>query len=136
VKSIRNLLFVLWGLSWVIVPLLVHKLGLRGDTIPLVMFGALASIFIVTWHKGAVLRALLRGTVGAPSTGVARADADAATPVARPALRVAPAPARARVDVGEAGKVRVHAGELAPEELLGQTELPARASRATRSAER
>lgn len=127
VRSIRNLLWVLWGLGWVIVPLLVRKLGVSKDTIPLVMFGALASLFVVTWHKGAVLRAILRFVLGAPVA------ADAAT--ALPA-QVSP---RQRVDIGEAGRVRVHAGEheqLAPEDVLGRTELPAREPHRARSAER
>jgi hypothetical protein len=133
VKSIRRLLWVLWGLGWVIVPLLVRRFGVSKDTIPLAMFGALACVFVVTWHKGAVIRAFLRAVVGAPAVAPAQRVA---------ALDAAPAPApapRHRVDVGAAGKVRVHAGadgELAPEQLLGQTELPARDARPARSAER
>jgi hypothetical protein len=84
-------------------------------------------VFVVTWHKGAVIRAFLRAVVGAPALAEAPR-----------VVHAEPSP-RQRVDVGEAGKVRVHAGderELAPEELLGQTELPARDARRARSAER
>ncbi|MDB4938149.1 MAG: hypothetical protein JWP87_5121 [Labilithrix sp.] len=131
VKSIKRLLWVLWGLGWVIVPLLVRKLGVSKDTIPLAMFGALACVFMVTWHKGAVIRAFLRAVVGEPAPVTARAQ----TP--RIASTSSSAPPKQRVDVSEAGKVRVHhAGELAPEELVGETELPARDSRARRAAER
>ena len=130
VKSIRNLLWVLWGLSWVIVPLLVRRFDLPKDTIPLVMFGALASLLVVTWHKGAVVRAMLRAVV-AP-----RAAESATPPAARgprlPATQ-GDASARQRVDVGEAGKVRVHSGDMAPDELLGETELPVRQARGARS---
>jgi hypothetical protein len=109
----------------VVVPLLVRRFGLTKDTIPLAMFGALACVFVVTWHKGAIIRAFLRAVVGAP----------AAVQVPQ-RIAQAPAASRQRVDVGDAGKVRVHAGELAPEELLGQTELPPRDARPARVANR
>jgi hypothetical protein len=128
VKSIGRLLWVLWGLGWVLVPLLVRRFGISKDTIPLAMFGALACVFVVTWHKGAVIRAFLRAAFGD--------EAVSEKPRVAPRLEVAPVAARQRVDVGEAGKVRVHsgevAGELAPEELLGRTELPARDARRAR----
>jgi serine/threonine protein kinase len=123
VKSIGRLLWVLWGLGWVIVPLLVRRFGISKDTIPLAMFGMLACVFVVTWHKGAVIRALLRAVVGDDAV-------EAEKP--RVAQLQAPSAPRQRVDVGAAGNVRVHAGELAPEELLGQTELPARDARRAR----
>jgi len=136
VKSIRNLLWALWGLSWVIVPLLVRRLELSKDTIPLVMFGALASVLVVTWHKGAVIRAMLRAVLGAPREARSSVGSGA-TPPAAGLVRIAPSDARAhhRVDVGQAGNVRVHAGELAPEELLGATELPGREPRRARPPE-
>jgi serine/threonine protein kinase len=124
VKSIGRLLWVLWGLGWVIVPLLVRRFGVSKDNIPLVMFGALACVFVVTWHKGAVIRAFLRAVVGAPALAEA------------PRVAQTEAAPRQRVDVGEAGNVRVHAGELAPEDLLGETELPAPDARRAQSAKR
>ena len=114
VKSIKRLLWLLWGLGWVIVPLIVRQLGVSKDTIPLAMFGALACVFIVTWHKGAVIRALLRSALGE--------QASAATP--SPRARVEAAPPRHRVDVVDANKVRVHAEDFAPGEALGRTEIP------------
>jgi hypothetical protein len=117
VKSIRNLLWLLWGLGWVIVPLLVHRLEIAKDTIPLVMFGSLASLFVVTWHKGAAIRALLRMMHGA-SGDVNREESSASH-------RVRVVESKPRVDVGHAGKVRVHAGEseeLRPDEVLGRTQ--------------
>ncbi|CAN5757378.1 hypothetical protein BH11MYX4_BH11MYX4_11760 [soil metagenome] len=133
VKSIRKLLWLLWGLGWVIVPILVRHLGVSKEMIPLVMFSALASLFVVTWHKGAVIRAFLRAAMGSSSQGAAASAPE--LPHAPPAARVARAESssRQRVDVGEGGNVRVHAGELEPEELLGQTELPARGARRARS---
>jgi len=107
----------------VIVPLLVRRFGVSKDTIPLAMFGALACVFVVTWHKGAIIRALLRAALGEEAVAE------------KPRAVQIEAPPRQRVDVGEAGKVRVHAealAPLAPEELLGRTELPARDARRAR----
>src|SRR5690606_24311716 len=56
VKSVRKLLWVLWGLSWVIVPPGLHELG-HQRLVPLVLFGALAGLLVLTWHEGALLRA-------------------------------------------------------------------------------
>lgn len=138
VKSIRNLLWVLWGIGWVIVPLLVRRFGVSKDTIPLVMFGAMASIFVVTWHKGAILRAFLRAVVGAPrSEALGAAAPKHEAPPRLPEAR-ADSP-RQRVDVAAPDKVRVQSSDqrdLRPEELLGQTELPAADARRVRTADR
>ncbi|MBX3192244.1 MAG: serine/threonine protein kinase [Labilithrix sp.] len=104
VKSIRNLLWLLWGLGWIIVPLLLREVH-AVRYIPLVMFGALASLFVVTWHKGAVIRAMLRAVTGRASQ-----------------ISVAEAPQK-RVDAADAQRVRVHATQLRPEEMVGQTEI-------------
>ncbi len=64
VKSIRNLLWVLWGLGWVIVPVTLGALLHMGRFIPAIMFTWLAAVFIVTWHKGAMIRAALRKVQG------------------------------------------------------------------------
>src|SRR5262249_47429476 len=58
-KSIRKLLWALWGIGWVIVPLLLDGIGV-GKFIPLVMFSWLALNIIVGWHKGALIRMALR----------------------------------------------------------------------------
>lgn len=120
VKSIRNLLWVLWGLGWVIVPLLVRRFGVSKDTIPLAMFGALACVFVVTWHKGAIIRAFLRAVTGA-SEGAA-SEAAALPPPQQRIARTDTTP-RQRVDVEECGQVRVHAQELAPDDVARETEL-------------
>jgi serine/threonine protein kinase len=122
VKSLRNLLWLLWGLGWVVLPLLVKAFDLPKVGIPLLMFGSLASLFILTWHKGALLRAIMRRVIGIDTDGDAHAHADDGGAVVR-----------RRVDIGEAGKVRVHADRLEPEEVLGETELPARRALSGRS---
>lgn len=108
VKSVRRLLWVLWGLGWVLVPLLLGALHAQ-RAVPIVMFGSLAAIIVATWHKNALLRMALRRMTAR------RTDVQA--PVAMPAE----APRR-RIDVGPA-QVRVHTSELQPEELVGRTEL-------------
>ena len=103
VKSIRSLLWVLWGLGWVIVPMILGKILDVPEGIPLVMFGWLATIFTVTWHKGALLRAALRWWRG-----------DKAPPAA----------VRQRVEVERGPRqVRVHTSELGPEEVVAGTEV-------------
>ncbi|MBX3225207.1 MAG: serine/threonine protein kinase [Labilithrix sp.] len=106
VKSIRRLLWVLWGLGWIIVPLVLRQVHAQ-NAIPIVMFGALAALLIATWHKGALLRVLLRRVAAR-----ANARASAALPAEAP---------RRRIDVGPA-QVRIHTTELQPEELVGRTE--------------
>ncbi len=104
VKSIRSLLWVLWGLGWIIVPMILGKILDVPEGIPLVMFGWLAAIFVVTWHRGAVLRATLRWWRG-----------DAAQPVAA---------VRRRVEVEQGQRqVRVHTSDLGPEEVVAGTEV-------------
>jgi serine/threonine protein kinase len=110
VKSIRSLLWVLWGLSWIIVPVTISQFDHQQRLIPLIMFGSLAAIFVVTWHKGALIRAALHALANEQR----RAD--------KAALKE-PEPARQRVDSGHERQVRVHTSELQPEELVGQTEV-------------
>ncbi len=110
VKSVRSLLWVLWGLGWVLVPLVLSQFHVP-RLIPIVMFGSLAALFVVTWHKGAMIRAALRMLLGDQEVAVV-------TPQAEPALRH-------RVDVGHDRQVRVHTSELRPEELVGRTEVSA-----------
>lgn len=104
-KSIRRLLWILWGLGWVIVPMIFGKfLGLP-EAIPLVMFGWMAMIFIVTWHQNALIRATLRWFNGA--------GAEAAPP-------------RQRVEtLTQDVRVRVHGSDLRPDEVVAGTELQA-----------
>ncbi|MCW5836257.1 MAG: serine/threonine protein kinase, partial [Labilithrix sp.] len=109
VKSLRRLLWVLWGLGWILVPVVLGQLH-AGRAVPVVMFGALAALLVVTWHKGALLRLALRRWARRSADG-ARRDLAAEAP-------------RQRVDVGPAppAQVRIHTSELQPEELVGQTE--------------
>lgn len=104
VKSIRSLLWVLWGLGWILVPVVAGRFG-AGRMILVIMFGSLAALFIVTWHKGAVIRAALRALAGREALPPAEAQ---------PAYRVSVPPDR---------QVRVHTSELRHDELIGQTEL-------------
>jgi serine/threonine protein kinase len=106
VKSIRGLLWVLWGLGWVIVPMILGKILDVPEGIPLVMFGWLATILTVTWHKGALLRAALRWWHG-----------DRAQPAASVRQRVELEPGQRQV--------RVHTSELGPEEVVAGTEVQA-----------
>ncbi len=102
-KSIRKLLWMLWGLGWVIVPMIFGKLLGLPVAIPLVMFGWMALIFIVTWHRNALIRATLRWwNAGGAETAV-------------PRQRVEVLPQDARV--------RVHGSELGPDEVVAGTEL-------------
>ena len=79
--------------------------------IPMVMFGSLAALFVVTWHKGAVIRAMLRAVLEPrPRAEVAPSLPAEATP-------------RQRIEVGRAPQVRVHTSELQPGELIGQTDV-------------
>ncbi|MFO0741591.1 MAG: serine/threonine-protein kinase [Labilithrix sp.] len=123
VKSIRRLLWVLWGLGWVLVPVTLGELGMKRG-IPPIMFGSLALIIILTWHKGAALRALLNA-IGIQAGGASQQTAPPGyTSQAPPphAHRSAPPPAhRARIDVGPQAQVRVHTTEIQGDEL-GQTE--------------
>jgi len=135
VKSIRNLLWLLWGLSWIIVPLLLREVHGQ-HYIPIVMFGSLAALFVVTWHKGAIIRALLRAWQREGRTGVSRV-ASAHEPDALAPRRVADsASPRQRVEVGAADKVRVHTMELGPEEVVGTTDVDALESDGKRRARR
>lgn len=102
VKSLRRLMWTMWGLGWVLVPLLLRPFGLHAQ-IPLVMFGSLAAILFVTWQKGAVLRAMLRRMPGLIETfGGAQARSSR-----RPELGQ-----RVRVDARD-GRVRVASGSTA-----------------------
>jgi hypothetical protein len=101
-QSVRKLLWMLWGVGWVIVPMTFGKfLGLP-SAIPLVMFGWMAMILIVTWHQNALIRAALRWW-----------NASGAEAASRQRVEVLPPDAR----------VRVHGGELGPEEVVAGTEL-------------
>jgi hypothetical protein len=123
VKSVRGLLWVLWGLGWVLVPLVLRQLHLT-QGVPIVMFGSLAALLIVTWHKSALLRAglrLLREGGGAQGNARARGrgtdeDGIEAGP---PRRRVTP---HVRV-AGEPQQVRVHTSDLGPEEQVSDTEV-------------
>jgi serine/threonine protein kinase len=103
VKSLRGLLWALWGIGWIIVPLIFAMILGHAESIPLVMFGWLALNLIVTWHKGALLRLAVR-----------RWNAESAEPAARPQ----------QIDVESGrGRVRVHASELRSDEIVADAEV-------------
>jgi serine/threonine protein kinase len=72
VRSLKKLLWVLWGLSWVIVPATIEALHLPGPFVPVIMFGSLAALLVATWHKAAFLRAGLRALDITSSSTTAR----------------------------------------------------------------
>jgi hypothetical protein len=103
VKSIGGLLWALWGLGWILVPMVFGKILGVAVAIPIVMFGWMALNLIVTWHKGAVVRALVR---------------------AWNAEKAQPSQVRQRVQVDEVQhQVRVNATGLGPEEVVAGTEV-------------
>jgi Protein kinase domain len=108
VKSIRKLLWLLWGLGWVIVPATLSAFHAQ-RAIPAVMFTSLAMVFILTWHKGAAIRMALRALTG-PGEAREAPPLEASTPV------------RQRVAASPQHQVRVHATEIAEADLEGQTE--------------
>ena len=81
VRSIRKLLWVLWGISWAIVPVALKPLHAHA-LVPVIMFGSLAALLVVTWHKGALLRAILR-KANVTSAPAARARVAEPTPRVR-----------------------------------------------------
>jgi hypothetical protein len=115
VKSIRKLLWLLWGLGWIIVPLILSQVHMA-RMIPTVMFVALAALFVVTWHKGALMRPMIRRFTGRH-------------PAAEGAPKSASVAPRARVESSGNAKVRVeqqvrvHTTELDDSDALGRTEL-------------
>jgi serine/threonine protein kinase len=114
VKSIGRLLWLLWGLGWIVVPLLLRQFGDK-QMIPIIMFGSLAALFVVTWHKGAIIRALLRAALESrPRTEAGIAAKPSASALPRQRLEVARE---------EQQQVRVHTSDLQPEELVGDTDL-------------
>jgi hypothetical protein len=103
VKSTRGLLWALWGLGWIIVPMVFGKVLGMAEAIPIIMFGWLALNLILGWHKGAILRAMLRQWNSEKPPSVV---------------------ARRRVGVEEVSpQVRVHTSELGPEEVVAGTEV-------------
>jgi serine/threonine protein kinase len=106
VKSTYGLLWALWGIGWVIVSIVFGKILREPVAIPLVMFSWMTLNLVVTWHRGAVLRAVLRWWNG-EGAGAAQAQAQ------RP--RVAVDPVRPQV--------RVHTSDLGPEDVVAGTEV-------------
>lgn len=96
VKSLRRLMWTMWGLGWVIVPLLLRPFGLHAQ-IPLVMFGSLAALLFVTWQKGAVLRTLLRRAPALIDTFAGARTAAPANAADGPRVRVDATSGRVRV---------------------------------------
>jgi hypothetical protein len=103
VKSISGLLWVLYGLGWILVPMIFGKVLGIPEAIPIVMFGWLALNLIASWHKGALVRAALR-----------QWNAEQAPPAAL----------RQRIEADEVHhQVRVHTSDLRPEEAVAGTEV-------------
>jgi serine/threonine protein kinase len=107
VRSVRKLLWTLWGLSWIITPIILAKHYSRPDMVPVVMFTSLAALIVLGWHKGAFLRILIRMFVSD------RSDQ--------------PAAMRQRVDIGADPRVRVQASDhrvqTTSNGAYGQTEI-------------
>jgi hypothetical protein len=59
-KSIRKLLWALWGIGWIIVPTMLAARRGTEAYVPLIMFSWLALNLIVGWHKGALIRMALQ----------------------------------------------------------------------------
>jgi hypothetical protein len=103
VKSLRKLLWALWGIGWIVVPIVFGELLHVDVAIPIVMFGWLALNLIAGWHRGAILRLLVR-----------QWNADGSQPVA----------AGRRIDVqGATPQVRVKTSDLRPDEVVAGTEV-------------
>ncbi|MBK7395832.1 MAG: serine/threonine protein kinase [Myxococcales bacterium] len=117
VKSARGLLWLLWGLGWVLVPVVVGGMLGLGRLIPVIMFGSLAGLFVLTWHKNALLRVVLRSLLGRRTAVSVRERAS--TP-------------QLRVDAVDPARVRVHASDLEPHEVHGATEVDSTARRRQR----
>jgi serine/threonine protein kinase len=115
VKSLRGLLWTLWGLGWILVPIVFGVVG-DGELIPIVMFGWMAAILVVTWHKNALLRMALRQW---------RGEAKSSTQAAQ----------RRRVDVEEK-QVRMHTSDLRSDEATAETEIASTDERSRQRAKR
>jgi len=98
VKSLRGLLWTLWGLGWIIVPVILHELHANG-AVPIVMFGSLAALMVVTWHKGALIRAALRAFGATSAPRLEAPEGRVAGGASRDRLRVAKTPEQERVRV-------------------------------------
>jgi hypothetical protein len=123
VKSVRGLLWTLWGLGWILVPLLLSRIGAHG-AIPVVMFGALGALLIVTWHKGALLRMALRawrnreGAHPLPATPVGARRPEMLPADGEWRVRVAPVQRAA-----EPERVRVRTTDLSAEDAVAETDV-------------
>jgi serine/threonine protein kinase len=124
VKSVRGLLWTLWGISWVILPVILGKIRREPELIPVIMFTSLAALIVLGWHKGALLRLVIRtftSAFGERSGATMRGTIT-----------------RRRVEVGGDRRVRVHSdgSALRPDELFGQTEVESAESARSRRAAR
>lgn len=118
VRSLVGLLWVLWGLGWAAVVPLLAQLG-QARLLPTIMFGWLAATLVVTWHKGAMIRAALRALKNesaraerSPQSRARVDDRDYASPsrAARPRIEVLP-------------QVRVHTSDVASAAVLDDTQV-------------
>lgn len=104
VRSLRSLLWVLWGIGWILVPIIFGKVLDVPEAIPIVMFGWLAFNLTAAWHRGALLRAMVRWW-----------NAEQAAPAAEHRQRVRTEEVRPQV--------RVHTSDLGPDEVLAGTQV-------------
>lgn len=132
VKSIRRLLWLLWGLSWVIVPLILRPFHAQ-QLVPIVMFGSLAALFVVTWHKGALIRAGLRKWNDSNEPALASHD--------NVDERIRTDEPRHRVEVtnattAQANQVRVRTSDLSHEETIEDTDVSSTSAEPARRRQR
>jgi len=88
-KGMRGLLWALWGIGWLVVPMLFAGgiVARREELIPIIMFGGLAVLLTLTWHKGALLRWLYRELHARDAVARSEPRARIATPDARVRVR-------------------------------------------------
>ncbi len=105
VKSIRRLLWLLWCLGWAIVPDRIEDF---------VMFGSLLPLIALSWHKGALLRLVLRHVLSEFAARRTRATINVAP--------VPPAQGGLRVPTPPTANVRVSLDPMPSEEAFAMTE--------------
>lgn len=107
VKSAKRLLWMVWGLSWLVMLSAFERIGMGEAAFP-IQFALMGLLIVLGWQKSALLRILLR------KVGLSQAV------LAVQAGNVQQSePVRARIDVGPQAQVRIHTTET---DELGQTE--------------
>jgi hypothetical protein len=113
-KSIRKLLWALWGIGWVLVPVIIEATGKNEDFIAPIMFGWLALNLVLGWHKAAAIRMVLRAF---------REEGRGAQRGSTERFRVAPAPLPMRVDAPAQARVQVNGYDAEHVRPFGDTEV-------------